>query len=59
MTYSKAVLFIKDLSFDDTISEYIPRPSDSSPEGKFYQYRNIKEKKSQHFYFYFYSKGIS
>ena len=59
MTYSKAVLFVKDLSFDDTPSEYLPRPSDSSPGGKFYQYRNIKEKNSQHFDFYFHSKGIS
>ena len=49
MTYSKAVLFVKDLSFDDTPSEYLPRPSDSSPGGKFYQYRNIKEKKQSTF----------
>ena len=45
MTYFKAVLFVKDLSFDDTPSEYLPRPFNSSPGGKSYQYRNIKEKK--------------
>ena len=49
MTYFKAVLFVKDLSFDDTPPEYLPRPSDSSPGGKFYQYRNIKEKKQSTF----------
>ena len=49
MIYSKAVIFVKDLSFDDTPSEYLPRPSDSSPGGKFYQYRNIKEKKQSTF----------
>ena len=49
MTYFQAVIFVKDLSFDDTPSEYLPRPSDSSPGGKFYQYRNIKEKKQSTF----------
>ena len=53
MTYSKAVIFVKDLSFDDTPSESLPRPSDSYPGGKFYQYRNIKGKRQSTFGFIF------